>query len=115
MEQMVRPARPASWNRRNRLMNRQGTIWNRPEPEPFATGSKWNRNRNGTGPTQTVAMPTSRHRLHTRVNLKMDLSSIRDRPHQRLSTIELLSNPTNYYIYIQVINKHLQSNSLFTW
>ena len=55
MEPMVRPARPASWNRRNRLMNRQGTVWNHPEPEPVATGSKWNRN--GTGPTRTVAMP----------------------------------------------------------
>ena len=46
---MVRPARPMNWNRRNRVMNRQGTVWNRPEPEPkpepFATGSKWNRNR----------------------------------------------------------------------
>ena len=43
MEPMVRPARPASWNR---LMNHQGTVWNRPElePEPFATCSKWNRN-----------------------------------------------------------------------
>ena len=47
MEQMVRTARPASWNRRNHLMNRQGTVWNRPEPEPkpFAIASKWNRNR----------------------------------------------------------------------
>ena len=46
MEPMVRPARPVSWNRRNRLMNRQRTVWNRPEPEP-----------DGTGPTRTVAMP----------------------------------------------------------
>ena len=29
MEPMVRPARPESWNRRNR----QGTIWNHPKPE----------------------------------------------------------------------------------
>ena len=46
---MVRPTRPGYWNRRNRLMNRQGTVWNRPEPEPepetFGSGSKWNRNR----------------------------------------------------------------------
>ena len=67
MEPMVRPA---SWNRRNRLMNRQGTVWNRsesePEPEPFATGSKWNRNRNrveskpdrtGTEPAQPRPWP----------------------------------------------------------
>ena len=54
---MVRPARPVNWNRRNRLINRQGTVSNRPEPKPVATGSKWNRNRNGTGPTRTVAMP----------------------------------------------------------
>jgi hypothetical protein len=39
-------------------MNRQRTVWNRPEPEPepktFESGSKWNRN--GTGPTRTVAI-----------------------------------------------------------
>ena len=47
MEPMVRPARPVNWNRRNRLMNCQGTVWNRLElkPEPVATGSKWNQNR----------------------------------------------------------------------
>ena len=45
MEPMVRPTRPVNWNRWNRLMNRQGTVWNRPEPELVATGSKWNRNR----------------------------------------------------------------------
>ena len=48
---MVRPARPASWNR---LMNRQGTVWNCPEPElelehsnqvPNGTETGWNRNR----------------------------------------------------------------------
>ena len=47
MEPMVRPA---SWNRRNRLMNRQGTVWNRSEPEfsnqvPHGPGTGWNRNR----------------------------------------------------------------------
>ena len=40
--------RPGSWNRRNRLMNRQGTVWNHPEPEPkpktFQSGSIWNQN-----------------------------------------------------------------------
>ena len=30
MELMVRSA---SWNRRKRFMNRQGTVWNRPEPK----------------------------------------------------------------------------------
>ena len=43
---MVQPARPASWNRRNR----QGTIWNRSEPKrsnqvPNGTKTGWNRNR----------------------------------------------------------------------
>ena len=47
---MVRPARPASLNRQNRLMNRQGIVWNRPEPERsnqvlHGTGTGWNRNR----------------------------------------------------------------------
>ena len=44
---MVRPARPASWNRRNRLMNRQETVWNRNvrirfqmDPEPGGTGTE---------------------------------------------------------------------------
>ena len=64
---MVRPACPVNWNRRNRLMNRQGTVWNRPEPNrsrnrsrqvPNGTGTGWNRTEpDGTGPTQTVAMP----------------------------------------------------------
>ena len=67
MEPMVRPE---SWNRRNRLMNRQWTVWNRPEskPEPerlnqvpHGTGARWNRNRNGTGPTRTVAVTIERH------------------------------------------------------
>ena len=53
MEPMVRPARPVSWNRRNR----QGTVWNRPEPEPFATGSKWNRNRVEPKPDGTGTKP----------------------------------------------------------
>ena len=61
MEPMVRPVRPASWNRRNRLMNLQGTVWNRPEPEPesepFATGSKWNRNRVELEPDGTGTEP----------------------------------------------------------
>ena len=68
MEPMVRPARPPSWNRRNCLMNRQGTVWNRPEPEPErsnqvpnGTGTGWNRN--GTGPTRTVAITTCMHLL----------------------------------------------------
>ena len=59
MEPMVRPARPTSWNRRNRLMNRQGTVWNRSKPErsnqvPNGTGTGWNRN--GTDSTRTVAI-----------------------------------------------------------
>ena len=59
MEPIVRLARPVSWNRRNRLMNRQGTVSNRPEPErsnqvPNGTGTGWNQNR--TGPTRTVAI-----------------------------------------------------------
>ena len=69
MEPMVRPTRPGYWNRRNRLMNRQGTVWNRPEPEPepetFGSGSKWNRNRvepepdgTGTEPAQPGPWPS---------------------------------------------------------
>ena len=59
MEPMFRPARPASWDRQNR----QGTVWNRPELEleperlnqiPHGTETRWNRN--GTGPTRTVAI-----------------------------------------------------------
>ena len=42
MEPMVRPA---SWNRRNRLMNRQGTVWNSLEREP----ERSNQVPNGTG------------------------------------------------------------------
>ena len=44
MEPMVRPAHPASWNHQNR----QGTVWNRPEPEPERLNQvpiRWNRNR----------------------------------------------------------------------
>ena len=47
MESMVRPARPVSWNRRNRLMNRleppgTGTVRDRfqMEPEPDGTGTE---------------------------------------------------------------------------
>ena len=50
MKPMVRPARPASWNRRNSLMNRQRTVWNRPKPK------RSNQVPNGTGPTRTVAI-----------------------------------------------------------
>ena len=46
-----------------------------------------------------VTYNTSRHRLQSRANLKMDLSPIRNRTLQRLSTIELLSNPTITFIY----------------
>ena len=42
MEPMVRPARLASWNR---LMNRQGTVWNRSRQVPNGTGTGWNWNR----------------------------------------------------------------------
>ena len=58
MEPMVRPARPASWNC---LMNRQGTVWNRPEPEPFTTGSKWNRNRVEPEPERNRPNPDRGH------------------------------------------------------
>ena len=69
MEPMVRPTRPGNWDRRNRLMNRQGTGWNRPEPEPepetSGSGSKWNRNRvepepvgTGTEPAQPGPRPS---------------------------------------------------------
>ena len=56
---------------------------------------------------------TSMLHLHSRVNLKKDLPPVRDKPHQRLSTIELLNNPTNYYIYMHVIYNYLQFNLLF--
>ena len=69
MEPMVRPTRPGNWNCRNRLMNRQGTGWNQPEPETFGSGSKWNRNRvepepvgTGTEPAQPGPWPS----LHIR-------------------------------------------------
>jgi hypothetical protein len=78
MEPMVRPTRPGNWDRRNRLMNRQGTGWNRPEPEPepetSGSGSKWNRNRvepepvgTGTEPAQPGPWPSltaSTGRIH---------------------------------------------------
>ena len=40
MKVIVQPARPDSWNRRNRLINRQRTIWNRPKPEPDGCGTE---------------------------------------------------------------------------
>ena len=65
MKPMVRPARPGSWNCRNCLMNRQGTVWNHSEPETFKSGSTWNRNRvepesdeNETEPTQPGPCPS---------------------------------------------------------
>ena len=68
MEPMVRPTRPGYWNRRNRLMNRQGTVWNRPEPEPepetFESGSKWNRNRVEPEPDGTGTEPANPDRGH---------------------------------------------------
>ena len=59
MKPMVRSARPASRNRRNRLMNRQGTIWNRPEPKPEPKRSNQIPHGTGTGPTRIVAITNS--------------------------------------------------------
>ena len=55
MEPIVRPA---SWNRRNRLMNRQGTVWNRSEPEPKPERSNQVPNRTGTEPAQLGPWPS---------------------------------------------------------
>ena len=57
MEPMVQPARPVSWNRRNRLMNRQETVWNRPEPKPGRTGTEPDQ----PGPWPCLSTPNLKH------------------------------------------------------
>ena len=63
MEPMVRSAQLGSWNRRNCLLNRQGTVCKRLEsksvPQPETSESSFRLNQNGISPTRTVAIASA--------------------------------------------------------